>query len=61
MIVFTVKFMLYSSPICKMVYGGGYLLREALAYHTGMTTNLPLTYLPISPFDLELLLDIRAR
>ena len=43
----------------KKVCGGGYLLGgKHQAYHAGKTSNLPLTYLPIKPFNLVLLLVI---
>jgi hypothetical protein len=59
MIVRTVKFMLYDSFVCKTVYGGGYLLGgKRQAYFVGKTSNVPLTYLTIKPFDLALLLVI---
>ena len=55
----TAKFMLHDSLACKRVYGGGYLLGgKRQAYFVGKTSNLPLTYLPIKPFNLALLLVI---
>jgi hypothetical protein len=59
MIVAIVKFMMHDSLACKRVYGGGYLLcGKRQAYFAGKTSNLPLTYLPIKPFNLVLLLVI---
>jgi hypothetical protein len=59
MIVPTIKFMLYDSLAYKKTYGGGYLLcRKRQAYFVGKTSNLPLTYLTIKPFNLALLLVI---
>jgi hypothetical protein len=59
MIVTTVKFMLYDNLACKRAYGDDYLLgRKREAYFVGETSNLPLTYLTIKPFNLALLLVI---
>jgi hypothetical protein len=59
MIVPTVKFMLHDSLACKRVYAGGYLLGgKYQAYFVGKTSNLPLTYLTIKPFNLALMLVI---
>jgi hypothetical protein len=59
MIVPTVKFMLHDSLACKRVYAGGYLLGgKHQAYFVGKTSNLPLTYLTIKPFNLALMLVI---
>jgi hypothetical protein len=59
MIVPNVKFMLHESLACKRAYGGGYLLGgKRQNYFIGKTSNLPLTYLPIKPFNLVLLLVI---
>jgi hypothetical protein len=59
MIVSTVKFMLHDSLACKRAYGDGYLLGgKRQTYFMGNTSNLLLTYLPIKPFDLALLLVI---
>jgi hypothetical protein len=59
MIVPTVKFILNDWFACKRPYNGGYLLgRKRQAYFMGKTSNLPLTYLPIKPFNLTLLLVI---
>jgi hypothetical protein len=58
-IVATVKFMLHDSLACKRAYGGGYPLgRKRQAYFVGKTSNLPLTYLTIKPFNLALMLVI---
>jgi hypothetical protein len=57
MIVPTVKFILHDSLACKRAYDGGYLLGgKRQAYFMEKTSNLPLTYLPIKPFNLTLLL-----
>jgi hypothetical protein len=59
MIVPTVKFMLHDSLACKRTYSGGYLLGgKRQAYFVGTTSNLPLTYLTIKPFNLALLLVV---
>jgi hypothetical protein len=59
MIVPTVKFMLNDNLVCKMAYVGGYLLGgKRQAYFMGKTSNLPLTYLTMKPFNLVLLLVI---
>jgi hypothetical protein len=59
MIVPTVKFMLHDTLACKRDYSGGYLLGgKRQAYFVGNTSNLPLTYLTIKPFNLTLLLVI---
>jgi hypothetical protein len=59
MIVPTVKFVLHDSFACKRAYDGGYLLGgKCQPYFAGKTSNLPLTYLPIKPFNLALLLVI---
>jgi hypothetical protein len=59
MIVPTVKLMLHDSLGCKRAYGGGYLLgRKRQAYFMGKASNQPITYLPIKPFNLTLLLVI---
>jgi hypothetical protein len=59
MIMPTVKFMLHGSLACKRAYDGGYLLGgKCQVYFTGKTSNLPLTYLPIMPFNPALLLVI---
>jgi hypothetical protein len=51
--------MLNDSLACKMAYVGGYLLGgKRQAYFMGKTSNLPLTYLTIKPFNLALLLVI---
>jgi hypothetical protein len=51
--------MLHDSLACKRAYGGGYLLGgKRQAYFFGKTSNLPLTYLPIMPFNPTLLLVI---
>jgi hypothetical protein len=43
----------------KRAYSVGYLLGgKCQAYLVGKTSNLPLTYLPIKPFNLALLLVI---
>ena len=55
MIVTTVKFMVHDNFACKRGYGCGYLLGgKRQAYFVGKTSNLPLTYLPIKPFNLAL-------
>jgi hypothetical protein len=49
--------MLHDSFVCKRAYGGGYLLGvKRQAYFVGKTSNLPLTYPTIKPFNLVLLL-----
>jgi hypothetical protein len=59
MIVATVKFMMHDSLIYKATYGGGYLLGgKRQTYFAGKTSNLPLTYLAIKPFNLALMLVI---
>jgi hypothetical protein len=59
MIVPIIKFVLYGNLACKMLYGSDYLLgRKRQTYHAGKTSNLPLTYLTIKPFNLALLLVI---
>jgi hypothetical protein len=51
--------MLHDSLACKRAYGGCYLLGgKRQAYYVGKTSNLPLTYLTIKPFNLALLLVI---
>jgi hypothetical protein len=51
--------MLYESFACKRSCGGGYLLSgKRQTYFVGKTSNLPLTYLSIKLFNLELLLVI---
>jgi hypothetical protein len=51
--------MLHDSLACKRAYGGGYLLGgKRQTYHTEKTPNLQLTYLPIKPFNLALMLVI---
>jgi hypothetical protein len=58
-IVATVKFMLHDSLAFKRAYGGGYPFgRKRQAYFVGKTSNLPLTYLTIKPFNLALMLVI---
>jgi hypothetical protein len=59
MIIPTVKFTLHDSLACKRVYGGCYLLGgKRQDNFTGKISNLSLTYLPIKPFNLALLLII---
>jgi hypothetical protein len=58
MIVPTIKFVLYSTLICKKVCGGHLLGRKRQTYHTGKTPNLSLTYLVIKLFTPSLLLVI---
>jgi hypothetical protein len=59
MIVPTVKFVMHDSLACKRAYGGGYLLDgKRQAYFVGKTSNIPLTYLTIKPFNLVLMLVI---
>jgi hypothetical protein len=59
MIVSTVKFMMHDSLACKRTYGGGYILGgKPEDYFVGKTSNLPLTYLTMKPFNLTLLLVI---
>jgi hypothetical protein len=59
MIASTVKFMLHDSLACKRAYGDDHLLGgKRQTYFMGNTSNLLLTYLPIKPFDLALLLVI---
>jgi hypothetical protein len=58
--VATIKFMLHDSLACKRVCGGGYLIGgKRQAYFMGKTSNLPLTYLTIKPFNLTLMLVSR--
>jgi hypothetical protein len=57
--VATIKFMLHDSLACKRSYGGGYLLgKKRQFYLVEKTSNLSLTYHPIKPFNLVLLLVI---
>jgi hypothetical protein len=59
MIVPTIKFILHDSLACKRVYAGAYILGgKRQAYFVGKTSNLPLTYLTIKPFNLMLMLVI---
>jgi hypothetical protein len=59
MIISNSKFMLHESLACKRAYDGGYILGgKRQAYFMGKTSNLTLTYLPIKPFKLALLLVI---
>ena len=59
MVIPIVKFMMHDSLACKRVYGGGYLLGgKRQAYFVGKTSNLPVTYLAIKPFNLALMLVI---
>jgi hypothetical protein len=59
MIVATVKFMMHDSLIYKTTCGGDYLLGgKRQTYFVGKTSNLPVTYLAIKPFNLALMLVI---
>jgi hypothetical protein len=59
MIVSTVKFVLYNTLACKKICGCDYLLgAKRQVYHTGKTSNQPLTYLAIKFFTPSLLLVI---
>jgi hypothetical protein len=58
MIVPTIKFVLYSTLVCKKVCDGHLLGVKRQAYHTRKTSNLSLTYLAIKLFTPLLLLVI---